>query len=169
MSLEGIKIIPFAYRHAHIFSQLRNDIDKEAEHVLAKKGERKESMIRLIAKLLVSQRRTVTFLAFDGKLAVGYVSIVFPKFKKLKGNAYLTIAVREKYRGKGIGSVLMNTAENYARDRGSRRMELEVFGKNKPAIELYKRRNYEVEGVKKEALEVDGEFDDIIIMTKKLK
>ena len=72
MSLEGIKIIPFAYRHAHIFSQLRNDIDKEAEHVLAKKGERKESMIRLIAKLLVSQRRTITFLAFGFRAITNY-------------------------------------------------------------------------------------------------
>lgn len=162
-------ITQFSYKHAHLFSKLRRDIDREADHVLAKKDERKENAVHIIAKLLISQRRTVTFLAFDKKLAVGYVSIVFPKFLKLKGNAYLTISIREKYRGIGIGSVLMEKAENYARERGVRRMELEVFGKNTQAIKLYKKRNYEIEGVKKEAVEspVDG-FDDIIIMAKKL-
>lgn len=145
------------------------DIDRESDHVLAKKDERKDSALHIIVKLLISQRRTVTFLAFDDKLAIGYVSLVFPKFIKLRGNAYLTIAIREKYRGKGIGSMLMEKAESYAKERGSRRMELEVFGKNTNAIELYKHRKYEIEGIKKDAVEAVDGFDDIVIMAKKLK
>lgn len=169
MFVDQIRIIPFAYKHAQVFSKLRNEIDKEAAHVLAKKDERQENAFHVIVRLLVSQRRTVTFLAFDDNFAVGYVNVVFPRFKKLRGNAYLTIAVREIYRGKGIGNSLMERAENYARERGVRRMELEVFGKNEVAIELYKRRGYEIEGVKKDAIEgLDG-YDDIIIMAKKLK
>ncbi len=169
MSNQNIKIIPFTYKHAHIFSKLRRDIDNSSACVLANKGERKENALHVIAKLLISQRRTVTFLAFDDLLDIGYVSIVFPRYTKLKGNAYLTIGIREEYRGKGIGGMLMEKAEKYAESRGVRRMELEVFGKNKNAIELYKKRNYEIEGVKKEAVYNDGEFDDIIIMTKKLR
>ncbi len=134
MAHPDLRIIPFTFRHAHLFSQLRASIDKESEHLLAKKDERKENAFHVIAKLLISQRRTVTFLAFDNKTVIGYVSLVFPKFIKLQGNAYLTIAVREKYRGKGIGSTLMDTAENYAKERGVRRVELEVLGKNQVAI-----------------------------------
>jgi GNAT superfamily N-acetyltransferase len=165
----GLRITPFSYRHANIFSKLRCDIDRESDHVLAKKDERREGALHVIARLLVSQRRTVTFLAFDDTLAVGHVSLVFPKFIKLRGNAYLTIAIREKYRGKGIGSMLMERAEEYARSHGSRRMELEVFGKNTGAINLYTKRGYVVEGVKKEAVEALDGFDDIVIMAKKLK
>lgn len=168
MAISDLRIIPFSYGHARLFSKLRTDIDKEADYVLANKGERKESALHVIVRLLISQRRTVTFLAFSEKLDVGFVSVVFPKFAKLKGNAYLTIAVREKYRGKGVGSALMEKAENYAKTRGVRRMELEVFGKNIGAIELYKKRNYEIEGVKKNAIETHEGFDDIIIMAKKL-
>jgi ribosomal protein S18 acetylase RimI-like enzyme len=47
-------------------------------------------------------------------------------------------------------------------------VELEVFGKNTNAIALYKGRGYEIEGVKKEAVQAKGSYDDIIIMTKKL-
>lgn len=163
-----IKIIPFKYIHAHVFAKLRRDIDRESSHLVAKNGERKENAIHVIAKLLISQRRTVTLLAFYEKEAIGYVSLVFPKFTKLQGNAYLTIALREKYRGQGIGSMLMEQAEIYAKSKKIRRMELEVFGKNKNAIELYKKRNYEIEGVKKEAIKDSNGFDDIIIMTKRL-
>jgi GNAT superfamily N-acetyltransferase len=135
---------------------------------LAQKGERKENFVHIIIKLLISQRRTVTFLAYDGSIGIGYVNLIFPKFTKLQGNVYLTIAVREAYRGKGVGTALMEKAETYARSKGVRRVELEVFGKNTNAIALYKGRGYEIEGVKKEAVQAKGSYDDIIIMTKKL-
>jgi ribosomal protein S18 acetylase RimI-like enzyme len=163
-----LRIVQFTYRHAHLFSKLRRDIDRESEHVLAKKDERKENALHIIARLFISQRRTITFLAFADTVAIGYVSLVFPKFIKLRGNAYLTIAVREKYRGLGVGSMLMDRCEIYAKERGTRRIELEVFGKNEKAIALYKRRGYVVEGIKKEAVETVDGYDDIIIMAKKL-
>lgn len=163
-----IQIIPFTYRHAHLFSKLRRDIDHESDHLLAKKNERKENGIHVLVRLLLSQRRIVTFLSFHGTTDVGYVSLVFPKFAKLRGNTYLTIAVREKYRGKGIGNMLMNKAEEYAKTKGIRRIELEVFGGNTKAIELYTKRNYEIEGIKKEAVQTSDGFDDIVIMVKRL-
>ena len=119
-------------------------------------------------RLLISQRRTVTFLAFDGKKAIGYVSLVFPRFGKMQGNTYLTISVRGSYRGKGVGTALMEHAEQYAKGRGMRRIELEVFGQNVNAIALYAKREYVVEGVKKGAVYNLGAYDDIIIMTKQL-
>ncbi len=45
-------------------------------------------------------------------------------------------------------------------------MELEVFSKN-PALKLYTRKKYEVEGVKKDAVKYNGSYDDIIIMAKR--
>lgn len=168
ITFSKLTITPFKYIHAHIFATLRRDIDRESNHLVAKKGERRENAAHVIAKLLISQRRTVTFLAFYEKEAIGYVSLVFPKFTKLQGNAYLTIALREKYRGQGIGSMLMEQAEIYAKTKAVRRIELEVFGKNTNAIALYEKRGYEVEGVKKEAIKDGDGFDDIIIMTKRL-
>ena len=75
--------------------------------------------MRVLVKLLISQRRTVTFLAFDGKKDIGYISVVFPKFSKLKGNGYLTIALREKYRGQGIGNMLMEISEKDSKERNA--------------------------------------------------
>jgi ribosomal protein S18 acetylase RimI-like enzyme len=167
--VSNVRISRFTLSDAGRFSKLRNDIDNESDHVLAKKGERKESSLHVIARLLISRRRIITFLAYDGDFPIGYVSLVFPKFIKLRGNAYLTIAVRREYRGRGVGSKLMEQAEDYAKRRGVRRMELEVFSKNEPAITLYKKRGYEIEGVKKDTVEAPDGYDDIVIMAKKLQ
>lgn len=170
MSLAASIIIkPLRLIQAHSFANLRKDIEDETDYLLAKRGERKENALHVIAKTLLSQRRTITFIAYDKKMMVGYVSLVFPKYKRLSGNAYLTIALREKYRGQGIGAMLMNTAENYAATHNVRRIELEVFAKNKHAIDLYTEREYLVEGIKKEAVAFETGFDDIVIMAKKIK
>ena len=151
-----------------IFAKLRNKISDEAEHVIAKRGERKDIGVLILAQILLSKRRTHTFLAWDRSKAVGYVSIIFAKFRKFQGNAYLTIAVSASHRNQGIGSQLMDTAESFAKSLGKRRMELEVFGKNTKAIGLYKKRGYIIEGIKKNAVLDDNGFDDVIIMTKTL-
>lgn len=151
------------------FARLRTDISNEAAHVIASRGERKkESGVKILAQLLLSERRNHIFLAWHNGAAVGYLSLIFAKFKKFRGNAYLTLAVCAAFRNKGIGSRLMDTAEAFAKAQGKRRMELEVFGKNTKAIELYKRRGYAIEGVKKNAVEDDDGYDDVIIMTKTL-
>ena len=165
---KNIHIKLFTIKDAHLFSKLRREIEEEADCMLAKKGERKEGALRVLVKLLISQRRTVTFLAYDGKKDIGYISVVFPKFSKLKGNGYRTIALREKYRGQGRGNMLMEISEKDSKERGVRRMELEVFGKNTHAIELYKKRGYEIEGIKKEAIQSGDGYDDLVIMAKRL-
>jgi len=150
------------------FAQLRNQIDSEAEYLVPKGGERKENFARILGRMILSGRRTHVFLAFDGKKPVGYLTLVFAKFKKFRGNAYLTIAVRANYRNRGIGSRLMDAAEAFAKVQGKSRIELEVFGKNTGAIELYKRRGYVIEGTKKNAVQDEHGFDDIIVMAKSI-
>lgn len=163
-----IEIRHLKLREIPAFAKLRNEISNEAEHVIATRGERRDLGLLILAQILLSKRRTHTFLAWDKSKAIGYVSLVFAKFRKFRGNSYLTIAVKAAYRGRGVGSLLMDTAEEFARQEGKRRMELEVFGKNTRAIELYKRRGYMIEGVKKNAVEDNAGFDDVIIMTKNL-
>lgn len=150
------------------FIALRNAIDRESEHLIAKTGERKRSFFYSILTILFNRKRTHTFIVWDKDKAVGYQTIVFAKFKKYRRNAYLVIALRKNYRGMGIGSRLMEVGENFARAHHKHRMELEVFSKNKNAIDLYEKRGYLVEGVKKGAVEDEDGLDDVIIMTKAL-
>lgn len=148
------------------FSRLRTEIEKEARHLAVASGERKESPLRVLARMVLSRGRMVTLVAKKQKEMVGYVSLIFPRFSKLKGNAYLTISIRQAHRGMGIGSELMHEAEVVAKREGARRIELEVFAKNEKALRLYERLGYEKEGIKKRAVTLPGGFDDIIFMAK---
>lgn len=167
--MPDIHIKQFTLDKIHTFLRLRKEIERESEHLVLKGGERRAGVIHTAAALMLSQRKTIFLLAYDKGKMIGYVSLVFPRFKKMKGNAYLTIALKKDYRGKGIGTILMNKAEDYALSRGTRRIELEVFAKNTGAKKLYETLGYVVEGIKKEAVTEEDGYDDIVIMAKKIK
>lgn len=52
------------------------------------------------------------------------------------------VAVSEASRGLGLGTALMERAEERAREMGRRRMTLQVIGENAGAIRLYERLGY---------------------------
>jgi ribosomal protein S18 acetylase RimI-like enzyme len=51
--------------------------------------------------------------------------------------------VMPEHRRRGIGSALMNHAEDWAKNRGDRQIGLQVFTNNQPALELYRDRGYQ--------------------------
>ena len=55
------------------------------------------------------------------------------------------IAVETSLQGKGIGSKLMKSVEDLARQRGAKRLALDVSAKNVHARQLYERRGFSVE------------------------
>ncbi len=63
-----------------------------------------------------------------------------------KGESYLSnIAVYPKFRGKGIGTRLIEKIEREAANAGSRRLALDVSIRNERAINLYERLGHTVE------------------------
>lgn len=55
--------------------------------------------------------------------------------------------VAPDHRRQGIGSVLMQQAEGWARSRGDRQIGLQVFQSNQPAISLYQHLGYQVQSL----------------------
>ncbi len=55
------------------------------------------------------------------------------------------IAVSEGAEGTGVGSLLMNAAEDWARENGYAKLTLNVFESNRRARDLYERFGYSVE------------------------
>ncbi|MCP4605253.1 MAG: GNAT family N-acetyltransferase, partial [Proteobacteria bacterium] len=62
------------------------------------------------------------------------------------GDYYLlSMAVDKKFRGKGIGTILMDSIEERARASGAIRLSLDVSAKNEGARRLYERRGMNIE------------------------
>ncbi len=164
----SVVIRPLEWLELPRYMNLRKSIEDEAEHLVVSRGERKETIIHVAAKMILTGERTRTLVAVENGKLVGYLNTIFAKFRKLRGNAYITMAVRDSHRGLGVGTRLLKAAEDFARSRNARRIELEVFGKNKGAIKLYERLGYEHEGRKKNAVQSSDGPDDILFMAKTL-
>lgn len=80
--------------------------------------------------------------------------------------AGLGMVVDSGYHGQGIGTALLGACLETARRWWSPvRMELEVYPDNKPALALYRKLGFEVEGTKREAVMRKGAYVDLLVMS----
>ncbi len=89
-------------------------------------------------------------VAEDGGTVVGY--IWFKVIRSATGvfGRIEHIFVDESWRGKGLGKMLMETAEEYFRKRGVKKVKLTVTTANRKAIKLYSEMGYETRRYKME-------------------
>lgn len=104
-------------------------------------------------------------VAWDSNALVGWCDIVpvnpFPGFGH---SGRLGMGVIASHRGRGIGRALLAAALQRAPGAGFRRVELEVYSGNEPALALYRGQGFQVEGIKREARILDGRVEDLIGM-----
>jgi putative acetyltransferase len=75
------------------------------------------------------------------------------------------MSVDQEFRKQGIGKLLMEHAVQWAKNNPVvSRMELLVFAKNEPAIRLYEKFGFVVEGRHKNAIFRDGVYLDNLSM-----
>lgn len=94
-------------------------------------------------RLLINNNRCTLFGAIVDSNIAGYICLIRGK----KAVLIYSVAVSEKYRGKGIGTKLLEAAEKFALDSGLDVIQLEVRC-NSRAVELYQRRGYSVKKIK---------------------
>jgi putative acetyltransferase len=79
----------------------------------------------------------------------------------------LGISVAREFQGRGVGSALMAAMCDYADHwAGVLRLELTVFADNAPAIALYRKFGFEVEGTHRAYALRDGRYVDALAMAR---
>jgi putative acetyltransferase len=75
--------------------------------------------------------------------------------------------VRDDWQGKGVGSAMMQAVVDLA-DKwlNLTRLELTVYTDNEPAIALYRKFGFEIEGTMRKSAFRDGEFVDAHMMAR---
>ena len=81
----------------------------------------------------------------------------------------LGIGVLPSHRGQGIGTGLMRTILERAKEVRLERVELDVFESNQAAIGLYRKFGFEVEGRKVRAVKIDCRYENLLSMALFLK
>lgn len=99
-------------------------------------------------------------------VAMGGLNL-FTKSPRRRHVGYVGIAVHDDWQAKGVGSALMkaliDVADNWL---NLSRLELDVFVDNEPALRLYKKLGFVVEGTQKKHSFRDGEFVDSYRMAR---
>jgi putative acetyltransferase len=77
------------------------------------------------------------------------------------------MGVRDDWQGKGVGSKLMEAMLDLGFNwLGLRRIEMEVYTDNAPALALYKKFGFEVEGTHRSWAFRNGEYVDVHSMAR---
>lgn len=108
--------------------------------------------------------RPIQFLAEGRGRVVGWCDVTPDSREGFRHGGTLGMGVLPEYRGMGIGRALLERAVAEALERGLTRIELEVFGSNEAAVALYEGVGFQVEGRKRHARKLDGDWDDVLIM-----
>lgn len=81
--------------------------------------------------------------------------------------AYIGMMVHADFQGQGIGTELMEAAIDLAENwLNINRIELTVFPDNAPALALYKKYDFEIEGTLRESVFRNGQFVDTYLMAR---
>ena len=113
------------------------------------------------------------FAALVDDVIVGSSSVRRPKILRLRHIGRFAVGLDPAHRALGLGRALMERAIEWAldgpgcRSGGIRRLELNVFADNTPAIALYESLGFEVEGCRRDFLRRDdGTFVDDLCMVR---
>ena len=86
----------------------------------------------------------------ESKEIVGYVVYFFAYYTWFGKSLYMDdLYVKDTFRGKGIGSSLINAVINFARKEDCHKLRWQVSGWNKPAIEFYKKLGATIDDVER--------------------
>ena len=108
--------------------------------------------------------RKVLMVADAGGEVIGSADCERGTFAKTRHVGGIGIAIRDGWRGVGLGRILMARILEWMRARGLRKAELAVFATNERARRLYESLGFEVEGVRQRHALIRGAYVDEILM-----
>ena len=170
------KTVSFRYptiKDAEILMNYINKISAEKSFILFQ-GEQKtlvEEKKWLKSKLeSVKENKAAFIIATIDNELVGSTEIeLLPMAKKHIGSFGITVA--KKFRREGIGKKMMELVikESIKKIKDLKIIDLEVFGQNPIAQNLYKKMGFIEYGCLPKSLKRRGKFDDAILMYKKVR
>ena len=130
------------------------ELDKTAEDERAR-----------IARLQARGNSTV-LVAEDGTALVGNLTAVGGEVRRLKHSATLALGVVRSHWGQGIGAALLRAAIDWSTSAKLHRLELTVHTTNLRALGLYLNHGFQVEGVRRHSLKIEGEYVNEYLMSR---
>ncbi|MCC7373260.1 MAG: GNAT family N-acetyltransferase [Verrucomicrobiales bacterium] len=109
-----------------------------------------------------------SLVACDTDEPIGIIGLhTHPNEPRIRHVAQLGMAIRDDHQGRGAGTALVQAALDLADQwLAVSRIELDVFIDNEPALRLYRKFGFEVEGTRRKAALREGRLQDVFLMAR---
>jgi RimJ/RimL family protein N-acetyltransferase len=161
------QIIP---EEAAAYWQLRQQIDRETDFLRLDSDEWliTSARVRGRIELMLATDNQMIFVADDGGQLIGFLWAAGGLYRHNHHKVHLIVGVRDAYQRQGLGTRLLTACEDWACANRLQRLELSVMTHNFPALALYHKRGFEIEGTARYALCIAGQYIDLYYMSKVL-
>jgi ribosomal protein S18 acetylase RimI-like enzyme len=161
-----VQIIPIAEEHIESLHRCFDAVARERKYLGRVQAPPLEAVRQFALRSIESAAIRLVAIGQDENQVrvVGWCDISPMEREGFTHRGTLGMGVHADFRKRGIGTRLINKAISRAKENGLERIELEVFASTTPAIKLYEKMGFVVEGVKKKARKLDGVYDDMIQM-----
>lgn len=158
------RIVPIDKEHLPGFHAALDRIAREGRYLATLQA---PSLGRTRRVVLDSLRHgAIHVVALAGREVVGWCDLRPRPVATQAHCAVLGMGVVAECRGQGIGAGMLTATLGTAEARGIRRVELVVRTDNAPAIGLYRRFGFEIEGTCRRYLCIDGVDHDVLMMAR---
>ena len=152
--------------------RLMKDIVDEGPYTLAEPDEYKSTVKSESKKIkrFKDAPGKIYLVGEVNKEITGFISFDNWDTKRTSHTGLFSVFIKKKWRGKGIGKILINGMLDWGRTNPvNKKISLAVFSTNKSAIALYKKLGFRQEGRCLKDMIINGKYVDSILMYKYTK
>jgi len=156
------EILPITEVHIKSFNAAVSSVASEKKYLALLKAPSIESTREFVLGNL--KKNSPHYVAIHDDKVIGWCDITSLNRDAFSHVGKLGMGVLAEYRGQGIGTHLIKTVLKKAKSNGLTRVELTVRENNTNAMKLYKKVGFEEEGFHRNAVRVDGQYENHISM-----
>jgi RimJ/RimL family protein N-acetyltransferase len=161
-SVQDVVLAPIEAGHIESFHRALDMVARERKYLTFLEAPPLEETRGFVLGMI--EKRNPQIVAVAGEEVVGWCDITRHFFPAHAHRGSLGMGIVPAWRGRGLGTRLMERTLQEARKVGLVRVELNVHADNARAIALYERFGFVREGVARDAVCIDGQYIDTIGM-----
>jgi ribosomal protein S18 acetylase RimI-like enzyme len=161
--MSGYEIVPITEEHIPGFHGTVDVVAREKKYLTFLEAPPLEATTEFVRNSI--KQKNPHFVVLSGGNVVGWCDVLRKTDRVVYSHCgTLGIGLLPEFRGRGIGCRLMQTTIDAAWQCGMTRIELTVREHNANAIALYKSLGFETEGLHRNAVCIDGQYQNIYAM-----
>ena len=158
------QVVPMSRKHVLGFHVALDSVAREGRYLAMLEAPPLSRIRRFVSNNL--KEGAPQFVALVDGQVVGWCDVKPHTHQTLRHGGVLGMGIVREHRGRGLGGELLQETLAAARTWGMSRVELIVRADNDPAIALYRKFGFELEGRLRRYIRSDTDFQDALMMAK---